>query len=217
MSAGGDGDLASLDPVNRVKAFLERLIPPPPLEPPDLTPQRALLVLLEKMGEELKKTRDTGDNNGRQSLQADVDAAKTQLNESKPNTAAYNQYSTELKAASGRLAANLRNSAVVAKHIIAAQAFKKSIDNNDKLQFKNDAANALRNALIDVDPVPHSTQIRGVQPAEEVSAILLLHAFLMYFFDIRGVRSPGRDWDAVKPKSAQHVSRMFMSLLDIPA
>ena len=212
MGAGGDGDRDLAPVTNRVKAFLL----PPPLEPPDLTPQRALLVLLERMDEKLKKTRDTG-GNGDHSLQADVDAAKTQLNNAKPNTAAYNQYSTDLKAASGKLGANLSRSAVVNKHIIAAQAFKKSIDLGGKPKYRDDAANALRNALIDVDPVPHSTQIQGLQSAEGISVILLLHAFLMYFFDIRGVRSPGRNWDAVKPKSAQHVSRMFMSLLDIPA
>ena len=102
----------------------------------------------------------------------------------------FTHWSKELKEASDRLASNASRIAVVDQCMIAAQAFKKSIDNDDKLQFKNDAANALRNALIDVDPVPHSTQIQGLQSAEGISVILLLHAFLMYFFDIRGVRSP---------------------------
>lgn len=178
--------------------------------------QTALLVLLSRMAEQLKKTRDTG-GEGSRSLQAVVDAAAAQLNKSKPKTPGFTHWSKELKEASDRLASNASRIAVVDQRIIAAQAFKKSIDNDDKQKYQDDAANALRNALIDVDPVPHSTQIQGLQSAEGISVILLLHAFLMYFFDIRGVRSPGRNWDAVKPKSAQHVSRMFMSLLDIPA
>ena len=177
---------------------------------------RALLHLLSRMAEQLRKTRDTG-GEGSRSLQAVVDAAAAQLNKSKPKTPGFTHWSKELKEASDRLASNASRIAVVNQRIIAAQAFKKSIDVGDKQKYQDDAANALRNALIDVDPVPHSTQIQGLQSAEGISVILLLHAFLMYFFDIRGVRSPGRNWDAVKPKSAQHVSRMFMSLLDIPA
>ena len=178
--------------------------------------QGALLLLLSTMAERLETTRDKG-GEGERSLQADVDAATAQLNKLKPKTPGFTHWSKELKEASDRLASNASRIAVVDQCIIAAEAFQKSIDGRDKGKFKNDAANALRNALIGVDPVPHSTQIQGLQSAEGISVILLLHAFLMYFFDIRGVRSPGRNWDAVKPKSAQHVSRMFMSLLDIPA
>ena len=205
MSVGGVAALGDLQPIRELVVHQRWT--------QNCTPAGALLILLNKMAKQLHDTCNTGGSGG-STLQDDVDAAEKSLSKSKPGTPGYTHWDTETKSARKKLATNLGHSAVVARHIYAATDFEKSIEHGDPSTYNYDAAIALRNSLIDVDPVLHSSP--KLQP-EGVSAILLLHAFLMYFFDISGVRSPGRNWDAVKPKSAQDVTRMFIELLDIPA
>jgi hypothetical protein len=94
----------------------------------------------------------------------------------------------------------------IQRHLAAAKDFAEAA-RKAKNQQPQMAERALRNALLNPQTIPHAD--------EGTSSILLLHAFLMYFFDVGGVRSPGRDWDAVKPKDAEDVSRMIGGLLGI--
>ncbi|CAK0767022.1 hypothetical protein CVIRNUC_003419 [Coccomyxa viridis] len=172
--------------------------------------QDALLDLLQYILAALKEEHASGGTLG--TLQADIDRARKNLDNSKPGAPNNARLEKEFKAASERLATNEALSAQVARYILAAKDFKKSLDDIAKTpeERKMDGIIAERNALINVQAVPDSSNAG-------TSAILLLHAFLMYFFDIGGVRSLHRDWDAVRPTSAQDVTRMFIEVLDIPS
>ena len=172
--------------------------------------QDALLDLLQCISAALKEEYASGGDTNGGNLQAAVEKARKALDNGKPGAPDYPRLQKELKAASERLATNETNTAQVARYILAAEEFQKSFEKPDQEQRKMDAAVAERNALIGVQAVPDSSDVG-------TSAILLLHAFLMYFFDIGGVRSLHRDWDAVRPKSAQDVTSMFIELLDIPS
>ena len=172
--------------------------------------QDALLDLLQCISAALKEEYASGGDTNGGNLRAAVEKARKALDNGKPGAPDYPRLQTEFKAASERLATNEANTAQVARYILAAKAFQESLVKPDQEQRKIEAAVAERNALIGVQAVPDSSDVG-------TSVILLLHAFLMYFFDIGGVRSLHRDWDAVRPKSAQDVTSMFVELLDIPS
>lgn len=171
-------------------------------------PQTALTTLLEFVRQALVEECKGGNNGNGKTLQEEVNTCEQRFNRAKDATPEKANAKKALDKARTQLNRNTNNLDSINRHISAAKDFAAAVP-LDRTLHTQLAERALRNALLDLHPITHAAD-------KGASTALLLHAFLMYFFDIAGVRSPDRDWDLVKPKDAEHVTRMLKVLLSIP-